>query len=124
LEQKSSAKDAYSKNMNDIIEYTYGFTQYPNTDFTSAGYVSTTIDQSNVTGTGTTFTTDFAANDLVKIYPALFPNTYIVGVVNSVSNSTLLTLKTPITNTSITGSGLKIDKLEFKYQAFNNITNR
>jgi len=122
LEQKSSAKDAYSKNMNDIIEYTYGFTQYPNTDFTSAGYVSTTIDQSNVTGTGTTFTTDFAANDLVKIYPALFPNTYIVGVVNSVSNSTLLTLKTPITNTSITGSGLKIDKLEFKYQAFNNIT--
>lgn len=122
LEQKSSSVNAYSKNRNDIIEYTFGFNQYPNTDFTSAGYVSTTIDQTNVTGTSTTFSTDFAANDLVKIYPALFPNNYIVGVVNTVSNNTLLTLKTPITNNSITGSGLKIDKLKYKYQAFNNIT--
>jgi hypothetical protein len=122
LEQKSSAVNAYSKNKNDIIEYTFGFSQYPNTEFTSVGYVSTVIDQSNVTGTNTTFTTDFATNDLVKIYPSLFPNNYIVGVVDSVTSNTLLTLKTPITNNSITGSGLKIDKLQYKYQAFNNIT--
>ena len=122
LEQKSSAVNAFSKNKNDIIEYSFGFAQYPNTEFTSNGYVSTVIDQSNVVGTSTTFTTDYAADDLVKIYPVLFPNNYIVAVVNNVTNNTLLTLKSNISNTSITGSGLKIDKLEYKYQAFNDIT--
>jgi hypothetical protein len=122
LEQKSSAVNAFSKNKNDIIEYSFGFAQYPNTEFTSNGYVSTVIDQSNVAGTGTTFTTDYAANDLVKIYPVLFPNNYIVAIVNNVTSNTLLTLKSNISNTSITGSGLKIDKLQYKHQAFNNIT--
>jgi len=96
LEQKSSAVNAYSRNKNDIIEYTFGFPQYPNTDFTSNGFVTTVIDQANVTGSGTTFATDFAADDLVKIYPALFPNNYIVAVVNNVTNNTLLTLKSDI----------------------------
>ena len=122
LEQKSSAVNAFSKNKNDIIEYSFGFAQYPNTEFTSNGYVSTVIDQSNVVGTSTTFTTDYAADDLIKIYPVLFPNNYIVAVVNNVTNNTLLTLKSNITNNSITGSGLKIDKLEYKHQAFNDIT--
>lgn len=122
LEQKSSAVNAFSKNKNDIIEYSFGFTQYPNTEFTSNGYVSTIIDQSNVVGTSTTFTTDYAADDLVKIYPVLFPNNYIIAVVNNVTNNTLLTLKSDISNNSVIGSGLKIDKLEYKYQAFNNIT--
>ena len=122
LEQKSTAKDAYSKTMNNIIEYTYGFTQYPNTNFTANGLITTVLNQSNVVGVNTSFTTEFANNDLVKIYPTLFPNNYIVGVVSSITNNTLLTLSSEITNTSLTGAGLKIDKLSYKYQAFNNIT--
>jgi hypothetical protein len=117
-----SADGRFSTSNTDIIEYTYGLPQYPNTTFTSNGVVTTTINQTNVVGVGTTFTSNFANNDLVKIYPALFPNTYEIGVISSITNNTLMTLQTEISNVSVTGSGLKIDKL-YKNQAFNNITN-
>jgi hypothetical protein len=113
----------YSTSNTDILEFTYGLPQYPNTTLVSNGLVTTTLNQTNVVGVNTSFTTNFANNDLVKIYPALFPNTYEIGVVSSITNSTLMTLQTEITNTSVTGSGLKIEKLGYKHQAFNNITN-
>lgn len=123
LEFKSSASKLFSSTTSDLIEFTYGLPQYPNTTFTSNGVVTTTINQTNVIGVDTTFTTNFANNDLVKIYPALFPNTYEIAVVSNVVNNTLITLQTEISNVSVTGSGLKIDKLGYKYQAFNNKAN-
>lgn len=123
LEFKSSASKLYSSSSSDLIEFTYGLPQHPNTTFTSNGVVTTTLNQTNVVGVATTFSTDFANNDLVKIYPALFPNTYEIAVVSSITNNTLMTLQTQISNSSVTGSGLKIDKLGYKYQAFNNKPN-
>ncbi len=123
LLENKAADGRFSTSNTDIIEYTYGLSQYPNTTFTSNGVVTTTLNQTNVIGVGTTFSTDFANNDLVKIYPALFPNTYQIAVVSSITNNTLMTLQTQISNSSVTGSGLKIDKLGYKYQAFNNKPN-
>lgn len=123
LEIKNSVGGRFSTSTSDLSEFTYGLPQYPNTSFTSNGVVTATLNQTNVVGVDTTFSTSFANNDLVKIYPALFPNNYQIGVVSSVTNNTLLTLQAPITNVSVTGSGLKIDKLGYKYQAFNNKPN-
>jgi hypothetical protein len=122
LMEFKSGTGLYSTSNTDIIEYTYGLPQYPNTTFTSNGVVTTTLNQTNVVGIGTSFTTNFANNDLVKIYPALFPNTYEIAVVSSITNNTVMTLQTEISNSSVTGSGLKIDKV-YKHQAFNNISN-
>lgn len=122
LLENKAAGGRFSTSNTDLIEFTYGLPQYPNTITVSNGFVTTTLNQTNVVGVGTTFTTTFANNDLVKIYPALFTNTYEIAVVSSITNNTLLTLQTDITNTSVTGSGLKIEKV-YKNQAFNNITN-
>lgn len=75
-------------NQADFVEYTYNFTQYPNTQSTLVGSVS--INQGNdiVTGTSTLFDSALAANDLVKIYSPLFPDNYIVCVVNNVISNT------------------------------------
>jgi hypothetical protein len=123
LLETKSAGGRFSTSNTDLIEFTYGLKQYPNTTFTSSGVVTTVLDQANVVGVGTTFTTDFANNDLIKVYPALFPNNYEIAVISSITNNTLMTLQTDISNTSVTGSGLKIDKLNYKYQAFNNKPN-
>ena len=123
LLETKAAGGRFSTSNSDLIEFTYGLTQYPNTTFTSSGVVTTVLDQANVVGVGTTFTTDFANNDLIKVYPALFPNNYEIAVISSITNNTLMTLQTDISNTSVTGSGLKIDKLNYKYQAFNNKPN-
>ena len=123
LLETKSAGGRFSTSNSDLIEFTYGLTQYPNTTFTSNGVITTVLNQANVTGVGTTFTTDFANNDLIKVYPALFPNNYEIAVISNITNNTLMTLETDISNTSVTGSGLKIDKLNYKYQAFNNKLN-
>lgn len=123
LEYENNSSGIYSANGSHLVELSYGLTSYPNSAFTSNGSVTTTLSQTNVVGSGTTFSTDYANNDLVKIYSPLSPNNYVVGVVSNVTNNTLLTLTSPITNNSLVGSGFKIDKLAFKYQAFNNKLN-
>jgi hypothetical protein len=65
-------------------------------------------------------------NDPVKIYPPLFPQNYIISSVASLNSATSLTLNTPISSSDVasTGSsGLVIDKLAYKHQAFSNIRN-
>jgi hypothetical protein len=80
-------------NPTDYIEYTYNFPQYPNTASTLTG--SVTINQGNdtVVGTCTTFTTALSNNDLIRIHSPLFPDNYIVCVVNNVVNNTVLKIK-------------------------------
>lgn len=108
---------------NDLYEYTFNFPSAPNTSFTAAGTITTQLGNSTIVGTNTSFTSQvggFAAGDLVKIYPALFPENYQISVVNTVTNSSSLILADRVANTSLVGSGLLIDKLGFKNQAFNN----
>jgi hypothetical protein len=116
-------RNSRSYNRADINEYTFSLRMTPNTAFISNGFVTATVGQSNIVGSSTTFNTDFAADDLVKVYPTLFPGNYEIAVVNNVVNSSLLTLKTNISNIDVSGSGLKIAKLGYKHQAFNNKNN-
>lgn len=112
-------------NKNDLIEYTHSFNQYPNSQFVSPGVVSiANITTTNVIGTDTNFESQvqgFKAGDLVKIYSPIFPNNYFISVVTSVANGTQLTIANNTANASLTGSGLYIDKLAFKNQAFKDI---
>ena len=112
-----------SSDTNDFIELKYTFGQHPNVEYTVAGVATIANNTSNVVGVGTTFTSNLAVNDLIRIYPVLFPNTNILAVVKSISNNTLLTINTNVTNNEFLGQTLAIDKIEFKHQAFNNIMN-
>jgi hypothetical protein len=120
-ESSYSAKDK----KNDLIEYTYSFNQYPNSQFTSPGVVNiSNTTTTNVIGTDTNFSSQiqgFKSGDLVKIYSPIFPNNYFISVVTAVANDTHLTIANNTANASLTGSGLYIDKIAYKHQAFRDI---
>lgn len=129
-----------TSNETDYIDMTFGFNQYPNSVFTYSGTVAIAdIANTIVTGSGTSFSTNATANiqinDLVKIYSPLFPlDHYWLSVVNSISSDASFTITDPIPNTSIIGTGLKIDligrlgnstvnAIGYPLQAFNNSPN-
>lgn len=115
----------------DYIELTYGMRLYPNVEFTVAGAILTTNNSANVTGSNTKFTSNTTANivsgDMVRIYSALFPNTdFMVATVTDVANNTHLTLDQPVLSTmnpNLVNPGLKMDKIGFPHQAYNDINN-
>lgn len=110
-------------NQGDLVELTYNFSAYPNTALELDGMITTEVDNATIVGVNTTFTSDLSTNDLVKVYSPLFANTnYVIGVVDSITNDGEIVLTEPITNVSVTGSGLKIDRIAYPYQIFNNIT--
>jgi hypothetical protein len=114
-------------NQTEMKEFTYNFPAYPNSAFTFAGSITTTLSSNTITGAGTTWqsnlTSNVVAGDLVRIYQPLFPNNYMVASVASVGSDTTLTLTEPISNNGLVGSGLKIDKIAYPKQAFNDILN-
>lgn len=107
-----------ASNLEDIKEYTYGVGLCPNVTVTSTGTVTTEYANNIIVGSGTSFNTDFAVKDLIKIWSPLFPNNYFVAVVNSVTNSSQLVLRTEIDSNNVVGKGFKIAKLGYKKQAF------
>lgn len=106
---------------------TYEFTipQYPESELTLAGVVSTSNNSSNIIGSGTSFSNDLVGR-LVKIYSPINQENYQVAGVASVTNTTHMVLTSPVVNNSIqesvVGNGLKIDLLKFN-TAYNNILN-
>ena len=115
------------------VEMTWGFQPAPNTVFTLAGYASTANNSATITGIGTTFSANLAANNLIKIYSPLFPEeNFAVVSVNSITSNTSLTVDQVFSTNTIFGiggpeladtSGLLIDLLGWPNQAFNNIQN-
>jgi hypothetical protein len=122
---KDNGDNIYSSasNTEHMIELAYSLRLYPNIAFTCNGSITVTNNQSNLVGVGTTFSNDLVAGDLIRVYPALFPETYLVAVVNTVTNNSLITINTNITNNEFLGQTLNIDKLAYKHQAFNNMLN-
>jgi hypothetical protein len=110
-------------NRNDIVEYTYGFPLYPPSNTTLTGVCNTTLSNSTVYGTGTTWDTDLANNDIIKIYSSLFPNNYVIASITEVVSNTEITLSSPINNNNVVDTGLKIDTLATSHTAFNNNLN-
>ena len=109
-------------NEDDVVEYRYTLPQSPNTASTLAGTVTTNAN-TRVTGAGTAFDTALAVDDLVKIYSPTFANNYEIGVVASVTNSTVFDLKTALSNNNVIGVGFKVDLISYKHQAFFNRNN-
>jgi hypothetical protein len=125
LENKSVA-NIYSSPIDedDMLEMTFGFQAAPNTGSQLPGKVSTTLNSVTLTGSNTNFNSTLSTGDMVKVYQPLFPNNYMVTLVNTVASATSLTLAEPVANAGLVGSGLKIEKIDYKLQAFNNKLNQ
>ena len=136
LKETSGNRVSSLTNLSDFVEYTYGLYDYSepsynvvsgwNSTTTSGGVVTVTGNSGTIVGSGTDFSTDLASGDLIKIYPSLFPDKYIIASVFNVTGATSLVLNTPITSTEATylgSTGLRIQKLNLKNQAFINKTN-
>jgi len=136
LRETSGNRTSSLTNLSDFVEYTYGLYDYSDPAFnvatnwssttTSGGSITVTGGSETITGSGTDFSTDLNSGDLIKIYPSLFPEKYVIASVYSVTGATSLILNTPITSTEATylGSyGLSVQKLDLKHQAFINKTN-
>ena len=107
----------------DWKEYTFGFPAYPPSESTLTGTVDTSSGANTVTGTGTSFTTALSTGDVVKIYSEIFPDNYGVFQVTGITNNTTLQLNEAVSNVNIQDTGLKMDKIETPYTAFNNADN-
>lgn len=115
------------------IDMTFGFQNQPNSASVVAGSATTSNNSANITGVGTSWSTDLAANTLIKVYDPLFPNTnFAVVMVKSVANNTQITVDQIFSSNTTYGiggpeisdvSGLKIDKINYPHQAFINIQN-
>lgn len=101
----------------DYIEYEYSVPRTPPSVEVN-GRVRTNSN-TTITGTNTTFTTDFSAGDLVKIVNSSTLTDYEINVVSSVASATSMTLATatgPYSNT--TTSGLTVEKITQQKAAF------
>lgn len=109
-------------NSQDMIEISWGFPQYPSSSVLS-GTITTTDDSAEIVGLDTAFNTDLAADDVIRIQSALFPNNHMIAVVNAVTNATHLTIRGLVTNNNVVDSGMNIYKITRPMGAFNNILN-
>lgn len=137
----SDGNDLYSSpdNEKDYIELTYGFQSAPNTTLRVAGTANVeNTSTTTVIGSGSSYLSNSAfslnVGDVVKISQPLFPDSYVVRVVDSVASDTNFTINKPVANDDLVGAGLNVDfigrignstvsSLGYPLQAFNNITN-
>lgn len=119
--KENGTKFSSSDDQSDIVEYTLGLPQYPESANVLPGTFTTVLASNTLTAAGVTPSTYVATNDLVKIYNPLIPEDYIIGVV-TVANSTAIQLGQPVSNNNLVGSGFKVDRLKYYNTAFNNIT--
>jgi len=111
-----------STKLGDVYELQWGFQQYPNVAFQITGSVITTNGSTTISGANTNFS-NLVSGDVVVIQNNLFPNSYMVSVVNTVTNSTSLTITKPVANLNLVGSGFIMSKVAYPFQAFNNYLN-
>ena len=132
----SNAQLSSATDITDYVQLTFGFQPYPNSAVTLPGTVTTTNNSFTLTGLGTSWQTNsntqlqLAINSMIKIYEPLFPQNYMVTLVNSIASNTSLTIKDNLnTNTSLfgnpnlIGSGLAVDVITYNQQGFNNALN-
>ena len=123
LLQQVTESNLYSDSLNesDFIEYEYGFKLTPPST-TLAGVV-TSSSNTTITGTGTSFDTDLATKDIIKVVNTNTLTDYDIAVVDAVTNATHMTVKS---NTSFTSITSKVEKVTsplaaFKYNQDSNI---
>ena len=124
LLNQSTESNLYSDslNLNNFIEYEYGFPLTPPSS--SIAGVITSSSNTTLTGSGSSFSADLAANDVIKVVQSNTFTGYDIAVVDAVANNISLTLKA---NTSFSGVA-SIEKVTqpgaaFKYNRDSNIVN-
>lgn len=122
LLQQITEANLYSDSLDEsnYIEYEYGFNLTPPSS--SVNGVITSSSNTTLTGSGTTFSSSLAANDVVKVVQSNTLTGYDIAVIDAVANNTSLTLKA---NTSFSGIA-SLEKVTqpsaaFKYNRESNI---
>lgn len=118
-ENQFSEKD----NFEDYREFEYTFPATIPSSSTLNGTVSTLSGNAEITGSGTTFTSDLTVGDIIKIYSPFFENNYGYFSVVTVTDNDTIVVNEPITNADILGSGFKVDKVSTPQTAFLNPLN-
>ena len=115
LLQQTTEAGLYSDSLNesDFIEYEYGFDRTPPS--TAIAGVITSSSNTTIVGSGTTFSSDLAANDVIKVVNTNTNTDYDIAIVDAIANNTQLTLKS---NTSFTSVSASIEKVTQKTAAF------
>lgn len=103
-----------SLNPSDMREYEFTFKRSPSSTVL-AGKVQSNTACTTIVGSGTTFTTDLAANDIVKIVYTSSTTDYDIIPVSSVANNTQIVLSTAPSSNTI---GCTIEKVTNKKEAF------
>lgn len=134
----SNNANTYSSvtNTNDIVEYVYslGGTKVSTVN-TFTGSATTVLNSNTVVGIGTSWNSDIKVNDVIKLYPPLFPQNWMVSTVVAVNAANNITISDAVSNNSLVGSGLKIDlvgrpangantEIGMPFQAFSNKLNQ
>lgn len=122
---QTDAVGAFSSSVDDtdLIEFTYGFPSYPNSDIIQTGTVTTVLNEANVNLNSGTYDGAIVANTIVKLYDPLFPNNYIIDVVETVHSTTNIQLRNNVANNNVVGSTIKLEKIGFEQQAFKYLSN-
>lgn len=120
LELKDNIDKFSNENTNDLVEYTYGFPQFPESYENLLGEF-TVETSNNIVLASNDPSANVVTGDTVKIYDPLIPENHEVFVVES-ANSTSITVNKPITNINLVGN-MYVDKLKYKNVAWNNIAN-
>lgn len=111
----------------DTFDFQFTLQPYPNSAFTFDGTAQTVLNNTEVVGVGTSWSTNLVSNivagDLVKVWQPLFPNNYMISVVTAVTNNTSLNLGEPVTNVGVVSAGMKVDKIAYPKQAYNDKLN-
>jgi len=88
--------------LNDLKEYQYTIPTSP-PSVAKSGVLTTSTASNTVTGVSTTFTTDLAVNDLIKIYSDSSKTTAQVVKVTAIANNISLTIDNVSTFTTVNG---------------------
>lgn len=107
-------------NENDIIEYSYGFPEFPTVRNTLGGSFTTTLNSSIIT-TSQDLTSEIFPLDEIKVRDPLVPENHEVFVVENITGNQI-TVNKPITNNNIVGN-IFVDRLVYRNTAWNNIAN-
>lgn len=119
----NAGKYSSSENRDDYIEYTYALPRYPETANTLPGTFEINTGNTVIIGSGVTVNSYVTTGDVVRVYNPLQANSdyFVAGVASA--NSTTMTLNLSTANSSVLGSGFKVDKVKYKNVAFNNPQN-
>jgi len=108
-------------NLNDMIEFTYEVPFYQAGVKTSGAFTAT-LANAVIVGTSGSVNTDLQVGDVVRVYSSLFENTHFVDTVIA-ANTTTFTVAKAISNSSLVGTGLLVDKISRKNSGFLDIQN-